>query len=142
MLRKVFCIWAAPLTAVCLLAGCAGAGDWEVRFPISYALWRVNSQEIVFGLEDGFSLEPIVEPYVHSYAQEGDYVFLRCSDPPETGMSRPAPETWYGFDCSSGELSGPYTSEERFEEACGEAALSPLEEWTETVPAPPEACFD
>lgn len=142
MLRKSFHWLAILFTAAVFLAGCAGAGDWEVRFPNSYALWRINSQEIVFGLEDGSGLETIVEPYVHSYAQEGNFVFLRCSDPPETGMSRPAPETWYVFDCSSGELSGPYTSEERFEEACGEAALSPPEEWTETVPAPPEACFD
>lgn len=142
MLRKMSYSWAILLTVICLLAGCAGAGDWEVHFPNSYALWRVNSQEIIFGLEDGPSLEPIVEPYVHSYAQEGDYVFLRCSDPPETGMSRPEPDRWYLFDCSEGELNGPYYSEEGFLEACTEAGATAPEEWTKTVPAPSDALFD
>ena len=62
---------------VILFTGCfGGVGDWAYSLPNGYEIWRVNSENVVFGKNEGDHFEQEIDRYVISFCHNDRYIGL------------------------------------------------------------------
>ena len=127
-----------------LLNGCVGAGlgDWSYPLPNGHAVWRVNSQCIVFGRESGHSLSNDVDSYIFAFCFNTRYVGLKRLEAkplPDVPVSADNIE-YYLADTQSEQIIGPL-SENDYREKLAALGINDLCGWIETCPAPDGAVY-
>ena len=119
-----------------------GLQDWRYPLPNSYAIWRVNSQCIVFGKESDHSLSNDVDSYVFAFCYNERYVGLKRLEEkllPDVPVSAETID-YYLVDTQSGKISGPMT-ESDYVEKLNALGVEDLCGWIDTYPAPDGAVF-
>ncbi len=122
------------------VSGKSMTGDWFYDLPNDYAIWRVNSREILVGVESEHSLEHTLERYVSSFCYNGQWIGLQCVDVPEDlqeeiNFSQP---DYYLINMYTHEITGPMTLEAYREATVNFADMT---DWIATVPAPDGAKY-
>lgn len=134
---------------VILFTGCiGGVGDWEYSLPNDYEIWRVNSQTVVFGKNEGDHFEQEIERFVISFCHNDRYIGLiriPMDDIPynelidiET-MDRSNSE-YYLVDSKKDIICGPYTENEYIKQ-CNNFGVHDMCEWIETITKPENAKY-
>ena len=129
--------------------GCiGGVGDWEYSLPNDYEIWRVNSQTVVFGKNEGDHFEQEIERFVISFCYNDRYIGLiriPMDDIPynelidiET-MDRSNSE-YYLVDSKKDIIYGPYTENEYIKQ-CNNFGVYDMCEWIETITKPENAKY-
>ena len=143
-LKKWPVVILACLLLCLLLCSCVGAGlgDWSYPLPNSYAIWRVNSQCIVFGKESGHSLSNDVDSYIFAFCCNERYVGLKRLEErplPDAPVSADSAE-FYLVDTQTEQIVGPM-SERAYREKLDALGINDLCDWIDTYPAPDGAVF-
>ncbi len=132
---------------VILFTGCfGGVGDWAYCLPNDYEIWRVNSENVVFGKIEGDLFEQKIDRYVISFCHNDRYIGLvriPMDDIPydkdidiET-MDRSNSE-YYLVDSENDIIYGPYTENE-YAKQCNDFGVQDMCEWIETIRRPENA---
>ncbi len=132
------------LTAICsflaacfLFSGCIGPGtqDWRLPLADGYEIWRINSEEIVFGYAEDTSLEVLVDADVTAFFKKDSYIGIRQSSSENEEES----ELYYLFSLEDKTLSDPLQKAD-FEALCSDKGID-FTGWTATRPAPDGAVY-
>ncbi|MBR3817366.1 MAG: DUF3997 domain-containing protein [Clostridia bacterium] len=134
-------------TMVILFTGCfGGVSDWAYSLPNDYEIWRVNSNSVVFGKNEGDRFEQEIDRYVISFSYNDRYIGLiriPMDDIPhdkdidiET-MDRSDSE-YYIVDSENDIIYGPYTEKE-YEKQLDDLGIQDMCEWIETLQRPENA---
>ena len=125
---------AVLLLSVLLLSACAGAGDWSYALPNGYEIWRVNGENIAFGVRNGSVLENALDGSVEAFRYGERYVALRMAASEESG------EAFFLVD-TEGSASYFAETEDELLQTCESLGVTDLGDWIETQPAPKGAKF-
>ncbi len=141
--------WAAVLAAVLLLlcSGCAaiaGMGDWEYELPNQFAIWRINSRNIVLNDMSEKQKGTPIDGYIISFCAGERFVGIKRAVSVPKDLEEEIDRTRYHFylvDTLLRRCYGPYTSNTAYDAACKDLGAADLGKWLDTVPAPKGSDF-
>lgn len=141
----------AAILLLSILAACSfadsaeevGNSDWSYDLPNDYAIWHVNSRNIVCGKKrTPHSISDVGGTYVTQFCYNSQYVCLQCADVPsdlseEIDTSNP---DYYIIDTNTDAVNGPL-KKEAFEELLDSMDPEEFTPWIQTKPMPMDARF-
>lgn len=117
--------------------------DWTVSLPNGYAIWRINSEQIILvkaAAEGGY--DTVVDTYINAYFCDTRYIGLWCAAGGSEDLLGVAPEQdrYYLVDTQDDLRCGPLSYSE-YTSLCDKHALFGFDAWTKTNPVPPDAAY-
>ena len=116
--------------------------DWVYELPNDYCIFHNSTVYNSLGkITDRYKgcigAQTVVETYIHEFSYNEQYVAVKQFDPEKldfenfnsNDFSNP---TYYLVDTISGNIYGPYKSQEEFDFACKELKVVGLGEWIST----------
>ena len=154
-LKRISCLCLTLFVCICtLLSGCDleslnwnPQGDWNYELCEDYHIFRVNSSTIELTKKDNGLYLIVVEEYITRFCYNDDYIAVRRLLIPQHAMFDDIMQMdfdqakYYLINAHSGEVFGPFATQEEFETICSEQKTGSLGEWINTYPAPEGAKF-